>query len=79
MKISEITEREVFVQIKRNEKTLKVALEFATGLGPTPTPLPSLPTGAVGIIPPELMPSLPRVPVPSVRGQSAPNVEIKKP
>ena len=70
-KISEIKEREVFVEIRRNSKAVRVALEFAISPA-SPSLSPSFVSAGVGaIIPPELMPKLPHVPMPAVSAPRA--------
>ncbi len=79
IKITEIKEREVLVQVQRQGKSIRVPLEFAMSPGLAPSSAPSALSGPGAIIPAELMPKLPFVPMPSVSNPKAQAPQGTKP
>lgn len=79
VKITEIKEREVFVEVQRNSKAQRVPLEFAISPVSAPLSTPTAANGAGAIIPAELMPKLPFVPMPAVSDAKVQNTQRMKP
>lgn len=65
-RIVEINAQEVWVELHQKGKTVRVPLEFATGSHSATMPAAPLSATPNTIIPAELMPKLPSVPLPSV-------------
>jgi hypothetical protein len=79
IKITQIKSREVIAQVQRHSKTQFVSLEFAISPASSPMSMPSASAGPGTIIPPELMPKLPLVPMPAVSNGNTQSASRVKP